>query len=201
MSQVEFFKATSKGGIDPIDNSSSSLHSRRSILIKDDVNTTLWLIHGSTVSKKTHDSAVKNAEKINKENHGAYDIVEIEYSQASDKIDEILSAGKAKSNKTGKKVSLTSIPSVPVIKKVKEPSNQPLGDTKHDGPEIEEFQISYYLEKDPDIDQSNPNIQAIFNIISDMEHEVKIILDKKPSKTKSQKKLREMVDNIINLIY
>jgi len=195
--QIEFFKATSRGGLDSIENSADSLHNRRSIIIRDDYSSTLWIIHGSGTAKKTKLSAEKNVERINTENDARYKVVKIDYDDAEEKIEEILSQNSPTQGTTSKAISLHSIPKVPSGPKSEEEDTTPLGDRDHNGPEIEEFQIAYYVEEG----NESSLMQQTLELVAQYIKEIDSIIAEHPSKKSATRKLRELSDDIISLIY
>lgn len=208
MSKIEFYKATSSGGLDPIENSTSSLHYRRSIIIKDDISDTLWLIHGSGVANATKQSAENNIKKINQENDGKYVIEHVDYDDAKDVIGDVLALQDSSPADPPeliprRKVSLDNMPKVPKINSSTETeAPRPLGDQDHHGPEIEEFQISYFVEEETDTAQeSSPLIKQVLEVVSKYIEEIDTSLQGSRSRKESQSILHDLSDDIITLIY
>jgi len=194
---IEFFKATSGGQLDPIESSAQSLHNRRSIIIKDDISLTLWVIHGSGAAKKTQKSANNQVKEINTANNGRYTVTEIPYDTAEERIEEILAQGSSDLTQTPVKVE--TIPSVTTKNGSKSKSKA----AKEEGPMIKEFQISYFEESSPaKIGDLNINmLRDVVTLLAEYAEQVSQLTSSKKSRKEAHNILSRISNEILDTIY
>ncbi|MDH5646504.1 MAG: hypothetical protein OEZ01_10875 [Candidatus Heimdallarchaeota archaeon] len=205
MTNVIFYKVSSNGETEIIDSDVSSLHTRRSIIVEDNLNKILYLFNGKSVSKKTGDISNKIIKEMNS-NHGfEYEIITINYDVASDKLIEILEGNKNKEIKkeveVKKEGSIPKIPSLP--QKSKEEKILPKGDLDGTGPQIEEFQISYYegMEQAESGESISSESGLELGDLVSLINEVYNISKKKPNRRDAERTLIKLVNKIIISIY
>lgn len=153
MEKILFFKASLKKPLENVDQSTKSLHHRRSILILDHITETIWIVNGKNISDDLIKSAKLQAKKLLKEEKLDYELIDKFKEKNTELVNNILKSLKEKksSRKKAKKkiVSKKSpksngdVPKVPSFKDSTYNSHILKGDLNVSGPQIEEFQISY----------------------------------------------------------
>ncbi len=208
MNDIKFFKVSSSGKLDPMEASTKSLHHRRSILIEDSTNKTIWLIYGSGVSAKTKQSSEKIAKKIKSKLGSKYLIKSSASSENKKIVQDILSkppikkekkekiAKKKRSVKKREPVSKDKIPVVPIISSSNIVTPTLKGDTDLTGPEIEEFQIAYFED-----DGRKTADSTVFSLSLKFLNEIQFIIDENYSKSKAKQKLNSIMDDLLKVIF
>lgn len=218
--------------MEPIEATTSSLHNRRSILIKDSYKEKIWVIHGSGVADTTRKSGDKCAKRINGELGFQYHIEEVDYADAENFVDSLLKRKEPKTKDKAvtplqepepkeakiqatpgvrKSLSHTTIPKVPAISpKQSEDRIVPKADQDSgEGPEIKEFQISYYHDEQESasketVVQSKSDtmlIRDVLVLVQEYIKELDMIISTKPDKQKSSNVLSKLSEQMLDIIY
>jgi hypothetical protein len=229
---LEFFKATSGGKMESIEAATSSLHNRRSILIKDSYKEKIWVIHGSGVADTTRKSGDKCAKRINGELGFQYHIEEVDYADADSFVESLLNRKEPKIKKktvttpkktepketkiqstpgVRKSLSHSTVPKVPAISpKQSEDRIIPKADQDSgEGPEIKEFQISYYhdeqetMSKETVVQSKSDTmlIRDVLVLVQEYIKELDMIISTKPGKQKSSNILSNLSEQMLDIIY